>query len=607
MKNNKSSFYIGDGINGNSQQVYWIADEFTPFPISQENVRLAPNFNKHLIKIIYSTPGVNDINNINPTMSKMVSIFTSVNQVTFSDTSENEADQTSSLGFQLARSNPKNGSTLKTNSKKKSGNKKNQSEKTGWVPDGHGCWSYYRDNEKVCSEWIYDNGKDYYMDSAGYMMTGLQTIGDNKYFFKPSGEMVRGWRKLYNNKWYYFNSLGEMIIGWYKIDDKWYYFDDKGKMVTGSMEIMGAVYNFDSNGVNSDGATPMFNIDDFRFPKPDDYTDYLTCEQYAAKLMELHQKYHGFFNEKQSEYVTQGAILACTKGTAMTKLDTTRTAHVAYVGNGRPVLGCDACENYKNIHSFFTCKATEADCFGLPKRDKINGLYKCIPLVANTWHQDNSNTPLIWNSSNGTVTHALKSDAVLTCSYKGVIGIIEAAPEEETVKVAIAVAGEDKASQHNTFKVNIATFKKDNPSMDVRVVEADKFNSSKKVLEEVISISKSIDGGIDHLRIEAHSDPKGIILKYEDKLVPESDWDEIVFKPNAYIRFTGCNTGGEDGIKSENSIAQKVANKTGKKVYGFVNNTSQTVDENGRYFQVPVRKKYGQKVVDDYTEFLPQS
>jgi len=68
--------------------------------------------------------------------------------------------------------------------------------------------------------------------------------------------------------------------------------------------------------------------------------------------------------------------------------------------------------------------------------------------------------------------------------------------------VVIAIVGEDRASGHNAFKDTIGTFIKDNPSMDIRVI-------------------------IDYLRIEAHSDPNGTILKLNDQLVAESDWDKI--------------------------------------------------------------------------------
>lgn len=205
----------------------------------------------------------------------------------------------------------------------------------------------------------------------------------------------------------------------------------------------------------------------------------------------------------------------------------------------------------------------------------------------------------------------LTKDAILTCKYKGIIGILEI-DTELLEQIVIAVVGEDRASNHNSFKDTVATYIKDNPSMKVTVIEANKYNSAVAVavavavLDEVILQSKIYDGGIDHLRIEAHSDTKGITLKYKDQLLSGSAWNKIVFKPNAYIRFTGCNTGGTDGIKSKDSIAQKVANKTGKIVYGFVNNTSQK-EENGRLFQYPVSMKDGQKVVYDYTEFIPEN
>ena len=40
-----------------------------------------------------------------------------------------------------------------------------------------------------------------------------------------------------------------MKTGWLKDDGKWYYFEDSGAMVTGSRTINGKTYNFNSSGV----------------------------------------------------------------------------------------------------------------------------------------------------------------------------------------------------------------------------------------------------------------------------------------------------------------------------------------------------------------------
>ena len=78
------------------------ADPVTLTPVSQENVRLTPNFNKHLLKIIFSIPAVWDPANLDPAMMKIMGALAAVNQVIFPETPRDGAGQTPALDFRLA-------------------------------------------------------------------------------------------------------------------------------------------------------------------------------------------------------------------------------------------------------------------------------------------------------------------------------------------------------------------------------------------------------------------------------------------------------------------------------------------------------------------------
>ena len=67
-------------------------------------MRLTPNFNKHLLKIIFSIPAVWDPANLDPAMMKIMGALAAVNQVIFPETPGDGAGQTPALDFRLASS-----------------------------------------------------------------------------------------------------------------------------------------------------------------------------------------------------------------------------------------------------------------------------------------------------------------------------------------------------------------------------------------------------------------------------------------------------------------------------------------------------------------------
>ena len=137
-----------------------------------------------------------------------------------------------------------------------------------WEKVGDGYKFNIGSGKYLKQQWLFVNGKWYYLDADGYRVTGWKDIGIYRYFFNPQGEMHTGWYSeksvwyyfgpsgnMYtgwlkeNNKWYYYDSLnGKMVKGWAKIGQFWYYFDKAGKMLTGWQNIGIFKYYFGPSG-----------------------------------------------------------------------------------------------------------------------------------------------------------------------------------------------------------------------------------------------------------------------------------------------------------------------------------------------------------------------
>ena len=118
---------------------------------------------------------------------------------------------------------------------------------TGWQKIS-GKWYWFNVSGVMQTGWRKLSGKWYYLNASGAMQTGWKKLGGVWYYFKPSGVMQTGWKKL-GGKWYFFETSGAMRTGWKKLGGKWYFFDTSGAMVTGTRKIGGKTYQFDSSGV----------------------------------------------------------------------------------------------------------------------------------------------------------------------------------------------------------------------------------------------------------------------------------------------------------------------------------------------------------------------
>ena len=94
------------------------------------------------------------------------------------------------------------------------------------------------------------NGTQYYVDSKGYVASGIVTIQGVKYGFDPyTNQMLYGYQKV-NGYYYYFDeTTGQMLTGWQRINGKYRYF----KKSTGKMQRNKWIgkYYVNANGVRT--------------------------------------------------------------------------------------------------------------------------------------------------------------------------------------------------------------------------------------------------------------------------------------------------------------------------------------------------------------------
>ncbi|MDO5119772.1 MAG: RICIN domain-containing protein [Coriobacteriales bacterium] len=120
--------------------------------------------------------------------------------------------------------------------------------KTGsWQQSGSRWWYRWDNGTYPASEFVKIDGKTYYFDASGWMITGWKSVSGSWYYFESSGAMVTGWKQI-SGTWYWFASNGKMATGLKTISGKIYYFSSSGAMVTGWQQVSGKWYYFESSG-----------------------------------------------------------------------------------------------------------------------------------------------------------------------------------------------------------------------------------------------------------------------------------------------------------------------------------------------------------------------
>ena len=150
----------------------------------------------------------------------------------------------------------------------------------GFITEGGNTY-YITKKGELCTGWIEDNGKKYYLSdeesSYGVMQRSAWIYNDElkKYCFVDKNGVLQadrengvwksdrngywysfqdgtypknGW-KLIEDNWYYFDTKGYTKTGWFKEKNKWYFLDkgNKGAMVTGWLKSGGKWYHLDGN------------------------------------------------------------------------------------------------------------------------------------------------------------------------------------------------------------------------------------------------------------------------------------------------------------------------------------------------------------------------
>ena len=138
-----------------------------------------------------------------------------------------------------------------------------------WIHGG-GWWYQYADGTypKDCFAEI--NGKTYYFDHSGYMVTGWKELDYNTYYFDSNGVMVTGWQSI-GGKWYHFDEYGCMATYITYVNDKQQVFAPSGQWVSGWTFDRKIYYNDDGivdwdrynwYYANSDGTPYDYNKND---------------------------------------------------------------------------------------------------------------------------------------------------------------------------------------------------------------------------------------------------------------------------------------------------------------------------------------------------------
>lgn len=81
----------------------------------------------------------------------------------------------------------------------------------GWWKNGTN-WYYFKNGEAVIG-WQTIDGEKYYFDTYTSAMYSDRWL-DNKYYFKSSGAMTKGWVKTNSGIWYYFNHRDGKLYSW---------------------------------------------------------------------------------------------------------------------------------------------------------------------------------------------------------------------------------------------------------------------------------------------------------------------------------------------------------------------------------------------------------
>lgn len=185
-------------------------------------------------------------------------------------------------------------------------------------PDA-GNWLYFgKDGKIVTSRWMAINGKTYYFDEDGIMMTGLLELDGHTYYLggEHDGARKTGWILLETmtqdtddeDIWCYFDSDGRMVVNQMdrKIDGAYYTFLD-GQMQTGWVNIKEAGFLPEGEAATSSDAIAT-SIEHYRYYDEESgrrVSGWLTTTG-APGISEDDEEYSFYFKNGEAFHADQG-------------------------------------------------------------------------------------------------------------------------------------------------------------------------------------------------------------------------------------------------------------------------------------------------------------
>ncbi|MBP3201907.1 MAG: hypothetical protein J6M39_09705 [Lachnospiraceae bacterium] len=174
-----------------------------------------------------------------------------------------------------------------------------------WEQNYLGLWKYKR-------AWLFDtkglnqiNGKYYYFNDEGYMLTGKQIVNNEFHFFNEDGSAKEGW--VQDGNVYHFCKEDGSIV-----KDTWidtnnnistansgtFYLDEYGNMVAGQSRVLnGKTYEFDSQGYKM-----------FTFKVTNVYFNTSSDSKEKMNALNIHQTVCCHYTIECDEYGAEGQI-----------------------------------------------------------------------------------------------------------------------------------------------------------------------------------------------------------------------------------------------------------------------------------------------------------
>jgi len=265
MGSKNGSFHMSNEFNGYGQKTYLAAAQYNSYPaLSQENIRLTPDFGSALTKALGGQAVMINASSGNPMLLKILGGLSSANQIVIG---KDQSTGQYLFSYAVSGSNEFTNNSYLLAASKASAAPTIRIIPYGWVKFGTTGWKWGETigNAFKKEGWLKDNGKWYYF-SDYWMQTGWQYIvyaGDTRwyYFFSEKdssgvekyGHMVTGWMELeYKGKkdWYYFHGNGTMAVSeWISYKGKWYFQRSDGAMQKSSLrEWKGKLYYLKDDG-----------------------------------------------------------------------------------------------------------------------------------------------------------------------------------------------------------------------------------------------------------------------------------------------------------------------------------------------------------------------